>query len=487
MLVAPQPPASTHPERRSGHAHEFFGASEAALTELDDAPRHVEATGRLTAALLIGAIAAAALQQGGFFARGQVAVAALLAAAFVSALPLERSSERALGLAFLAGGLAVAWALLRAIPSGSLSTATGEGFLLVALAAVVVLARRLDEPGRRLAVGGLLGVGVVIAATAWIGVVWRVTPWALTSEGLWRGASTITYANAAGCVLAALALTCLALLGTGRGTLRLAPVLTLLLIGLATTLSRAAALAFLVGLVALVLLRGTIVLRSLVGPLSGAALASFSLLPSMPVSNDPRPLLAFAGLVLGIALAVVVAATGRRGAVMAVLAVLVLTVVGLTRPEISGPLGPASERLSASRLVIGSPARARLHETAFGLIAHDPVAGVGPGRFARESTTHGRLRVQEYVHDEYAQLLVEQGAVGAVFAVALAFAVVRLLWKGRVDAPSPLLWAGCVAGFVAVAVHAGFDFVWHVPLVLLCLALLLGLTVKPATSTGEVA
>jgi len=200
MPVAPQPPATTNPGGRGDHAHEFFGVNAGALTQLDDGPRQAEATGRLTAALLTGAIAAAAFQQGGFFARGQVAVAALLAAAVVSALPFERSSERALGLAFSAGGLAIVWALLRAVPGGSLSTAAGEGLLLVALAVVVVLARRLDESGRQLAVAGVLGVGVVIAATAWIGVVWRVTPWALTSEGLWRGASTITYANAAGCV-----------------------------------------------------------------------------------------------------------------------------------------------------------------------------------------------------------------------------------------------------------------------------------------------
>jgi hypothetical protein len=487
MPVAPQPPATTNPGGRSGHAYELFGVNEGALTKLDGALRHRVAAGRLTAVLLVGTIAAAALQQGGFFARGQVAVVALLAAAFVSALPLERSSEPALGLALLAGGLAMVWALVRAIPSDSLSSAAAEGLLLVALAAVVVLARRLDEPGRRLAMGGLLAVGVVLAATAWIGVAWRVTPWALTSEGLWRGASTITYANAAGCVLAALALTCLALLGAGRSTLPLVSVLTLLLIGLATTLSRAAALAFLVGLVVLVLLRGAIVIRSLVGPLFGAALASSSLLPSMPVSNDPRPLLALGGLVLGIGLSVVVAATGRRGVILAVLAALVISVVGLTRPALAGPLGAAGERVSTSRLEIGSPARVRLHETAFGLIARDPVVGVGPGGFVRESTTHDRLRVQGYVHDEYVQLLAEQGAIGAALAAALVFAVARLLWKGRVDAPSRSIWAGCVAAFVAVAVHAGFDFVWHIPLVLLCLALLLGLTVKPATSTSEVA
>jgi len=487
MPVAPQPPATTDPGGWGGHAHELFGVNDRALTTIEGAVRHGEAAGRLTAALLVAALAAGALQQGGFFERGQVSVAALLAAALVSALPADRASEPTLRLAFAAGALAVGWALVRAFPSGSLRAAASEAFLLTALGVVVALTRRLDEPGRRLAVAGVLGVGVVLAATAWIGVVWRVTPWALTSAGLWRGASTITYANATGCLLAALALMCLALLGRDRRSLHLTVVLTLLLIGLVTTLSRAAALSFLVGLAVLVLLRKTIVLRALAGPLLGTAMAFVFLLPSIPASNHPRPLLGLGGLAIGVAVAAALAAAGRRGIVAMTIAVLAVAAVGLTYPGVSGSLDAAGNRLSVSRLETGSPARSRLHHTALDLFAREPVVGVGPGRFVRESTKHGELHVQGYVHDEYAQLLAEQGLIGAALGAVLLIALARLLWKGRLDAPSPALWASCVAAFVVVSVHAGFDFVWHVPVVLICLALLLGLAVKPATSTSEVA
>jgi len=487
MPVAPQPPATTNPGGRGGHAHELFGVNDGALTKPDGAPRRAAAAGRLTAALLVGTLAAAALQQGGFFVRGQVSIGALLAAALVSALPLARSPEPALGLVFAAGALAAGWALVRAVPNGSLSAAAREGLLLAALATVVVLSRRLDERGRRLALFGLLGVGVLLAVTAWIGVMWRVTPWALTSDGLWRGASTITYANATGCVLAAVALASLSLLARDRESLPLTLVLTVLLLGLGTTLSRAAALAFLVGLAVLVLLCGANVLRALTGPLLGAAIAFVSLLPSIPDSNQPRTLLALGGLVLGLTLAAVIALGGGRGVVLAAAALIVIGVFGVSRPGVSGSLDAAGDRISASRLEIGSPARGRLHETALDLVAHEPAVGVGPGNFVRESTRHGQLRVQSYVHDEYAQLLAEQGAIGAALGAAFMLAVARVLWIRRPDAPPRALRAGCVAAFVAVAVHAGFDFVWHLPVVLLCLALLLGLTVKPATSTSEVA
>ena len=487
MPVAPQPPATASPGGRGGRAHELFGVNEGALTKTDAAPRRVEAAGRLTAVLLVAALAAAAIQQGGFFARGQIPVAALLVAALLSAFPLERAWDPALRLPFAIGGLAVAWALARALPSGSLRSAAGEGLLLAALALVVVLAGRLDAPARRVALAGMLGTGVILAATAWAGMAWRITPWALTSEGLWRGASTITYANATGCVLAALALTALALLGGARRSLLLSLLLALLLLGLATTLSRAAALAFLVGLSVLVLLRGPGVLRALAVPFAGAFVAFLCLAPSMPVSSEQRPLLATGGLVLGFALVAGIMAGGRRGLVVAGVAALIFVVGAGTRVVAAGSLGDAGSRISSSRLQADSPARARLHAAALDLVAGDPLVGVGPGRFVRESRAHGRLRVQQYVHDEYGQLLVEQGAIGAALGAALLLSVARLLWRCRSDAPERALWAGTVAAFAAVAVQSGFDFVWHVPIVLLCLAFLLGLVVKPAASTSEAA
>ena len=114
--------------------------------------------------------------------------------------------------------------------------------------------------------GGLLAFGVLLAITSWMGVAWHLTPLALTSEGLWRGASTITYANALAGVLVPLALTALALLSAKERSVPLALVATLLLLGVATTLSRAGVLALVAGLTLLVLIRGAVVLRSLLAP-----------------------------------------------------------------------------------------------------------------------------------------------------------------------------------------------------------------------------
>jgi hypothetical protein len=484
---APQPPVKTSPAGRGAHVQEICGAREGGPSDVDSHRVRGETLGRLTAVLLVGAIGCAALQQGGFFLRGQISVAALLVAALLSAFPVERHPDRLLGLPFAAGALVVGWALVRAVPSGSLRSATGEALLLGSLAVVVTLARRMDARARALAIYGLLGIGVVLAATAWVGVTWRVSPWALKGEGLWRGASTITYANATGCVLAALALASIALLETRRRALALSLVLTLLLLGLATTLSRAAALAFLVGFSVLIVLRGASVLRVLAVPLAGAALAFVSLAPSLPELSRPRPLLALSGLALGLIVVAGVVVDRRRRLAFAASAALVLVAVVGSHVETSAALRDTGSRISASRLRADSPARDRLHATALDVVARHPLVGIGPGRFVRETRSHGRLRVQQYVHDEYAQLLAEQGAIGAALGAVLLFAVARLLWKSWHDRRARALCAGTVAASIAVALQAGFDFVWHVPVVLLCLALLIGLTVKPATSTGEVA
>ncbi|MGH3019910.1 MAG: hypothetical protein ACRDNR_07095, partial [Gaiellaceae bacterium] len=95
--------------------------------------------------------------------------------------------------------------------------------------------------------------------------------------------------------------------------------------------------------------------------------------------------------------------------------------------------------------------------------------------------------VQQYIHNEYLQLLAELGAIGAVLLAALLAGVALLLWRNRPRGPATALWAGVVAACAAGAVHAGFDFVWHVPAVPLTLAVLLGLVVVPATRHGRVA
>jgi len=334
--------------------------------------------------------------------------------------------------------------------------------------------------------GGLLGFGVLLAITSWVGVAWHLTPLALTSEGLWRGASTITYANALAGVLVPLALTALALLSAKERSVPLALVVTLLLLGVATTLSRAGALSLVAGLTLLVLIRGAVVLRSLLAPVAGASVALSGLLPSMPVESHPRPGLAVAALFAGMGVtATLVSLRWQRSLVAAILLVLIATFASWSAAASSGSLRSAGERIAEKRIQVNSPARSRLNATALDLVTQHPLTGVGPGRVVIESQRHGRLQVQQYVHNEYVQTLTEVGAIGAALLAAFLATTLRLLWRSRSREGASVFWAGTVAACAAAAVHAGFDFVWHVPVVPLTLAVLIGLAVKPVTPTND--
>jgi hypothetical protein len=56
----------------------------------------------------------------------------------------------------------------------------------------------------------------------------------------------------------------------------------------------------------------------------------------------------------------------------------------------------------------------------------------------------------------------------------IAAGVVELIGRGHNDADLSI-WAGAAAGVVCIALHSGFDFLWHIPAVLIVAALLVGL------------
>jgi len=62
-------------------------------------------------------------------------------------------------------------------------------------------------------------------------------------------------------------------------------------------------------------------------------------------------------------------------------------------------------------------------------------------------------------------------------------AIARLLWRARPTGRASATWAGVVAATAAFTVHSGFDFVWHLPAVVLTVTLLVGL-VLPAPDTA---
>src|SRR5437899_11743291 len=105
---------------------------------------HLQPT--VTALLLLGSIVAAALAQGGFFARGQLAIAALIAAVAITAMPLTPVRENGLRLSLVAAGLLGAWVVLRSFLAGSLPAGAGGAILLIEVTTVIVVCRGLDRP-----------------------------------------------------------------------------------------------------------------------------------------------------------------------------------------------------------------------------------------------------------------------------------------------------------------------------------------------------
>jgi O-antigen ligase len=116
-------------------------------------------------------------------------------------------------------------------------------------------------------------------------------------------------------------------------------------------------------------------------------------------------------------------------------------------------------------------------DAAFQLVRLNPLTGtgVGPARFVSEGPG-GTAEAALYVHNEYLQLLVDLGAIGALLLLALFGAVAltaRRGWPGR-SAATPL------AALTAFAVHSGFDFLWHIAVLPVLAGLLVGLVVPEA-------
>lgn len=472
--------------------------------------------------IAVGALLAGVLAQGGFYLRGRlvVLVLALLAAGLaLAARSWARTDSRlvVLSCAALSG-----WALLAATahthPSAGLPVLT----TLAGLLAGLLVAHRAAR--RELIAAGLVGVGLVVAVTGWVGVAWRVQPWASVVQGLWRAATPITYANASAAILTATALLVLGV-HTGRPrALRTAVPGYLLLVGLAATLSRAGLLTLVAGLVVLAVTAGPRpTVRAALGPLTGALLAGAALVPAVPASAPARPGLAVAGLVAGLALTAGLTlmpygiggpargtrpAARRSVALRTALALLLAggLLVGVAATAAAALGGSESgavalDRVSSDRAKLESSERSDVWRASRPMIAAHPLTGVGPGhtRFVWHDAD-GHPAMAMYAHDEYLQILVDLGAVGLALLLLLLFALGRYALRGRPRADEPDrcrrgLWAGAVAALVALAGHSAADFLWQLPVIPLLAGLLAGLagpnltgahtdrwTVDPATT-----
>lgn len=425
----------------------------------------------LPALLIVTALAAAAFGQGAYYRSGQWMVAGLLAAvaAMAAARPWWPPAQRPL----LAAGAALAgWSVLSAAAAGHATAALATALVLAGGLVIVLTCGRLGAAEREQLAAAVVGLGVAVALTGWVGVAWRRSPWALQDQGLWRAATTLTYANVAAGFLAVVALLALARAAASRAVV---PVLTtcVLLTALGATLSRGGAVAFLAGAVVLARLSGlAATLRALAPPAAGALVALAGLWPSIPASAPARPALAAGALAAGLAVATVMSRLDRRALLVVALA-LPMAFAGVA----AGPGRQASRHITTPRLTLGSSDRVEQARAALEVAADRPLLGSGPGMadlsWERED---GAVLIARYVHNEYLQVLAELGVVGLGLLLGLLILIAgRVRSAGRAPPCTRSTWAGCAAGLVALGVHGLFDFGWHVPAIALTSALLVGI------------
>lgn len=436
-----------------------------------------------SAALLLGALCAALLAQGAYYLRAQVWVAVLLVAGLVM-LPGARVlgpqvskgllTPRQSGWRLLDGrlrsvtlpalGLA-GWALVDATLHSQPRTAIPYLGLLAGVLAAFVGCRRLTAAARELVLTGLVGCGVLVALLGWLGLALHLPRWTWQGQGLWRASSTLTYPNATAVVLAMLALVVLGCLIESPRSTWLILSATVLLAGLAATLSRAGLLAMAVGVLVLAATRGPAALtRAGRAPVLGAAVAALGLVPTMTAA-DPRPAPAVIALAAGLAISVGAAALRWNPALVGGLAVLAAILC------LSGRGGIAA--ITGARLTVDDPERAASFSAALRVFGEHRLIGAGPSLPTLTWAPGDGTRIYRYAHNEYLQVLAELGIVGGLLLAALLAGVLRQL--GRRCRTGGAVTAGALAAITALAVHAGFDFVWHIPAIPLLAAALVGL------------
>ncbi len=254
----------------------------------------------------------------------------------------------------------------------------------------------------------------------------------------------------------------------------------MLLLGAVATLSRAGMLALVAGLIVLCAFLGARrVVSAGLAPATGAGVAFGGLLVAMPLASAPHQLVPIMALPAGITVAV---ALGRwspsRQRLLLVSTALAVGVLLLAR---TGAVHRATGEVALMRAHAKLPGPGRRHR---GRRPHRPRAS---GRRRRTGRRMGPLEQRGRSDPDHAvrprrvppgsgraRLRRTDPAAGVLVGSGLL--VRRAI---RRDGATTLP-AAVAAATAAVAVHGGFDFVWHVPVVPLVFAALLGLLTEPA-------
>ncbi len=140
-----------------------------------------------------------------------------------------------------------------------------------------------------------------------------------------------------------------------------------------------------------------------------------------------------------------------------------------------------AEFVSADGLT--SNGRTQLLVETIPLIRAYPVFGCGLGgyetAFSRFKIS-GVLVTDDFVHNDYLQLLAELGFIGFVIGGALAFSIVRAAVRGAVKSMDPearYFGVACLGALSAIALHSVADFNLYIPANAMLLAWISGMTI----------
>jgi O-antigen ligase len=122
---------------------------------------------------------------------------------------------------------------------------------------------------------------------------------------------------------------------------------------------------------------------------------------------------------------------------------------------------------SASRLTVSSPDRSNEWHATWAVATAHPGSGVGPSHLHLEwRGTNGDTFVAHATHNEFLQLAAEQGFPAlAVALVTIGLIAIALVRRGQ---------RAALAVLAAFAVASAFDFVWHVALIPIVVAAVVG-------------
>ena len=409
-----------------------------------------------------GLIVISALSMGGFWLRGAVVVGVGVLVV-LSAMAWAGRVDRATALVLASSGALAAWWLMRATATGRALSFFPFGVSVVGFGAAFAAVRPLTQQQRQIATVVLASVGALEALVGFYGITMRSTPLAIADQGLWRLASTVTYSNAAGLILA---MSLLVALGLNERWWYARGLVCVCVAGLLATQSRGALLGAACGMLFVPLARYKVMWVPMAcGAVAGVVAVATS------TSTRPEP-------VVGVALVLCVGAGAALRPVPVVWAtrwrVLLAAASGLV---LAGIAAVALHAAVARRLFTSASLFDRNPEwsSAYHQFLGAPWFGVGPDRLIPILGRNGSFA--HYAHNEYLQVADDAGVIGLLLLAVVAVVVAKSVRRTDVA-------TSCALGaLITFAVCGAVDFDWHLPTIALMGGVVAGMA-GGATAVG---